>query len=300
MLFLFLRHVAMPGGCSVLLAGALLLFASAASASPPYDTFPDDIARLEARYGGRLGVALLRTRDDTLYTHRGDELFPMCSTFKVVAVANLLKLSERDPALLDTRLRVDGQRIMPYSQVIKKYIKTGITLREVGEACLVMSDNTAANLLIDWLGGPAAVTAFARSIGDPVFRIDRREIEMNESAPGDERDTTSPVAMVETLYDIALGNVLAPPQRATFVRWMRNSKTGYRRLRAGTPKSWTVADKTGTGEYGTTNAVGILWPPQGPPLVIAVFYTREDVDAEPNNDILAAVARLATRAGGTP
>ena len=267
-----------------------------ASASPPYDSFPRKLAELEARHGGRLGVALLRTRDNTWYTHRGDERFPMCSVFKVMAVANLLQRSEREPALLQTRLTVEAKAILPYSFAIRKYLNSGISLREAGEVCLSVSDNTAAHLLLGALGGPEMVTAFARSIGDADYRLDRAELSINDAVPGDLRDTTTPVAMARSLYQILLGNVLAPPQRAQMSKWMRNCLTGDRRFLAGTPKSWTVAHKTGTGDYGATNHVGVFWPPSGPPLVLVAFYTREDdQEAEASSALLAEVARLATR-----
>lgn len=266
-----------------------------AAASPPYDTFVQKVAALEAEHGGRLGVALLRTKDNTLYTYRGDERFPLCSTFKVVAVADLLRRSQGNPALLEKRIPVEGVEIQPFSFAIRKYLQSGITLRQIGIICLTVSDNTAANMLLEQLGGPEGVTAFARSIGDTAFRVDRWELEMNESAPGDERDTTTPTAMVQTLHNLLLGDALAPPQRDTLKRWMVDCLTGRERFPAGTPRSWTIAQKTGTGGYGTTNALGILWPPVGTPLVLVVFYTQDDVEADPNPAIIAAVARLATR-----
>lgn len=277
---------------------AVLLWAgspNSASASPPYDTFIQKVGELEAQHGGRLGVAMLRTKDGTLYTYRGDERFPLASTFKVLAVGDLLRRSQDDPSLLQKRLSLEGVEIQPFSFAIRKYLKTGISLGQTAQICLLVSDNTAANLLLRELGGPEAVTAFARSIGDPAFRVDRWEMEMNESAPGDVRDTTTPAAMVHSLNTLVLGDALAPAQRATLKKWMVDCLTGAERLPAGTPRSWTIAQKTGTGGYGTTNAVGILWPPVGSPLVLAVFYTQDDPDADSNTDIIAAVARLATQ-----
>ena len=291
-----MNNRSLPVLSALLCCLVLLLFARPAAASAPYDSFVDKVAEIEAHYGGRLGVAMLRTRDNTWYTYRGDERFPMCSVFKIMAVAALLKRSEVDPSIMQVRLAVDESTILPYSYAIRKYLKTGITLREIGEICLSVSDNTAANMLLGELGGPEAVTAFARAIGDTDYRLDRRELAMNDAVPGDERDTTTPVAMVRTLHDLVLGDVLAPPQRDQLKKWMTNCLTGERRFRAGTPRSWTLAHKTGTGDYGATNNVGIFWPPVGTPLVLAVFYTREDdLEAEPSSDLLAEVARLATQ-----
>lgn len=294
-----MRFLSLRMALSLLL---LLLSCSAALGAPAdttYDTFVARVAQLEAAVGGRLGVAMLRTRDGTWYSHRGDERFPLCSVFKVVAVAQLLKRSESEPDLLATRLPVTEEEIMPFSYVIRHYLKKGITLGEVGRACLLVSDNTAANILLRELGGPAAVTAFARTLGDTAFRIDRWEMDMNDSTPGDERDTTTPLAMARTLQTLVLGDALAPQQRDALKKGMVDSLTGERRLRAGAPRSWTVAQKTGTGDYGTTNAVGVLWPPVGWPLVLVVFYTKDGPDAvreaAPNSELLAAVARLATQ-----
>ncbi|MEG2173285.1 MAG: class A beta-lactamase [Desulfovibrionaceae bacterium] len=266
-----------------------------AFASPPYDTFVEKVAALEQHYGGRLGVALYRTKDDTWYTYRGDERFPLCSVFKVVAVADLLKRSESDPALLQTRFPVQENAILPFSFAIRKYLKSGISLKEIAESCLVVSDNTAANMLLRALGGPAAVTAFAHALGHTEFRLDRWEMEMNDSTPGDERDTVSPLAMTKLLHKIVLGDVLAASTRAQLTRWMINCMTGEKRLAAGTPRAWTVAQKTGTGDYGTTNAIGVLWPPVGYPLVLSVFYTQDSVDAEARSDLIATIAQLATQ-----
>lgn len=271
-----------------------LCLAASATASPPYDNFPAEVAKLEVHYGGRLGVALFRTKDGTMYTYRGAERFPMCSTFKVVAVADLLKRSQSDPELMQQRISISDDMIMPFSSAIGKYREQGITLGEIAEECLVVSDNTAANLLLEALGGPEAVTDFARSLGDTEFRLDRWEMEMNDADPGDLRDTTTPLAMAQTLHKLIFGDVLAETQRNFLKKGMRNCMTGFARLRAGAPKAWTVIDKTGTGYYGTTNAIGVLWPPVGTPLVLVVFYTQEDRDADANNEIIAAVARLAT------
>lgn len=272
-----------------------LMFVPPAVASPPYDTFVQKLAALEQEHGGRLGVAMLRTKDNTWYTYRGDERFALCSVFKVVAVAQVLQQAAVQPDVLQKRISVSAADIQPYSFAIRKYLDTGISLGQIAQICLLVSDNTAANLLLRELGGPQGVTAYARTLGDTEFRIDRWEMEMNDAVPGDERDTTTPLAMAQTLHKLVLGDALPAPQRATLRQWMIDCLTGGSRLPAGTPKSWTIAQKTGTGDYGATNAVGVLWPPVGTPLVLAVFYTRDTIDAETNNDIIAAVAKLATQ-----
>ncbi|HEV7856030.1 MAG TPA: serine hydrolase, partial [Herminiimonas sp.] len=142
-------------------------------------------------------------------------------------------------------------------------------------------------------GGPEAVTAFARSIDDRIFRLERWEPELNSAVPGDPRDTSTPAAMERNLHRLALGNILAPHQRKQFVAWLKGNKTGDARIRAGVPKNWIVGDKTGTGSYGTTNDVGILWPASGAPIIAAIYFTQPDnPEAPPRDDVIASVTRI--------
>ncbi|HTV17619.1 MAG TPA: class A beta-lactamase [Polyangiaceae bacterium] len=161
---------------------------------------------------------------------------------------------------------------------------------------LTLSDNTAANLLLHSLGGPARVTAYARTLGDATTRLDRNEPSLNECLPGDERDTSTPRAMARTLRTLLLGSALSPSSRGLLERWMTASTTGLQRLRAGVPPDWRVADKTGSGYGATTNDIAVLWPPHGKPVVIAAFLTQTSANAEARNGVFAELARrVATR-----
>lgn len=251
------------------------------------------LAALEAASGGRLGVAVLGTHDAAPWGHRIDERFPMCSTFKLLAASGVLALSARDAGLLGRRIVYARADLVSYSPVTQQHAGEGMTVAALCAAALQYSDNTAGNLLIRLLGGPEGVTGYARSIGDAAFRLDRWETELNTAIPGDPRDTTTPAAMAASLQRLALGEALGAPQRAQLVDWLRGNTTGAARIRAGVPADWRVGDKTGGGDYGTTNDVAVLWPPRRPPLVVAMYFTQpHDKNAAARNDVLAQAARI--------
>jgi beta-lactamase class A len=279
-----------PQRRSLLLAAAALPLASGALAKTDESLdarFGRGMKQLEATSGGRLGVALLMDGGKHL-SYRGRERFPMCSTFKVVAAAAVLALGG-----LDKRIRYRKADLVSYSPVTEKHVAGGMTLAELCSAAIRYSDNTAGNLLMKQVGGPAGLTAFARSLGDQEFRIDRWETELNTAIPGDERDTTTPLAMVRTLQALALGNGLATPeQRAMLVDWMLGNTTGATRIRAGVPAGWRVADKTGSGSYGSTNTIALLYPPGKPPMTMAVYFTQPRQDADARSEVVAAAAKV--------
>jgi beta-lactamase class A len=164
-----------------------------------------------------------------------------------------------------------------YAPDTKNHVAHGMTIGELCAAAITQSDNTAMNLLMKKLGGPVAVTAFAHSIGDNAFKLDRWEPELNSAIPRDLRDTTTPEAMAKSLKKLIFGNVLASPQREQLKAWLKNNTTGNNRIRAGVPKGWIVGDKTGTGDYGTTNDIGIIWPPSGSPIVVAAVLNLKRI-----------------------
>jgi beta-lactamase class A len=171
-----------------------------------------------------------------------------------------------------------------------------MTVAELCEAAMTLSDNTAGNLLLASIGGPQGLTAFVRSLGDDVTRLDRIETELNEAAPDDPRDTTSPDAMASDLRALALGNVLSTKSRAQLIGWLAANMTGGKRLRAGLPAGWRVGDKTGTGEQGTANDVAVIWPPDRAPFVITAYLTGAAAPAERQDAVMAAVGRAVTTA----
>jgi beta-lactamase class A len=279
--------------------GGLIVLGRGRIASAATPRFADDMAPLEAKSGGRLGVAVIDCKDGSLVQHRGEERFPMCSTFKVLASAAVLKLSGADLAGLQRKIRFETSDLVEYSPVTGEHAGgDGMTLAELCEAAVTRSDNTAGNLLLKTIAGPEGLTAFARSLGDELTRLDRIETELNEASPGDVRDTTSPNAMAANLRNLLLGDALLPAARDQLAAWMAANKTGDARLRAGLPKSWRVGDKTGAGRHGTNNDVAIVSPPDRPPLIVAVYLTGAALDMNGQNDIIASVGRAVGNAFG--
>jgi beta-lactamase class A len=261
----------------------------------------DEIKRLEIESGGRLGVCVLETATGARHAHRGEERFPMCSTFKALATAAVLARVDAGKEQLTRRITFDASSIIVNSPVTEKRAGgDGMTLAEICDAAMTRSDNTAGNLLLAGIGGPPGLTAFARGLGDQVTRLDRNEPALNQALPDDPRDTTTPNAMASTLQTLILGTTaLSDASREQLTAWLIANKTGDTRLRAGFAKDWRVGDKTGAGERGTTNDVAVVWPPAGAPIVIAVYLTGASVPTAQQNATLASVARaVAARTSG--
>ncbi len=251
-----------------------------------------EFVTIEKRTGGRLGIAGIDTQTGRRFEHRAQERFAFCSTFKVLAVGALLARVDRGHADLNRRIRFAAGDVIDYSPITKDHAGgTGMSLAELCGAALDYSDNTAANLILATLGGPRAVTTFARELGDRVTRLDRTEPTLNDAAPGDPRDTTTPAQMVGHLRALVLGNVLSPGSREQLLRWLVANKTGGTRLRAGFPPGWRIGDKTGSGDHGTANDIAIAWPKGRKPIVIAVYLTEARVSAAERDGAIASVAR---------
>lgn len=280
-------------------AGLTLGMARRATAEP-WDTLPARLARIEAEFGGRLGVAVLDTATGRLAGHRQAERFPMCSTFKAPLTAAVLARVDAGEERLDRRIRITRADIITWSPVTEKRIGgEGMTIAELCDATMTLSDNTAANLLLASVGGPAGYTAWLRRTGDDVTRLDRTEPTLNEALPNDPRDTTTPVAMAATLRRLALGDILSTASRAQFVTWLRGNRTGDARLRSSLPDGWQVGDRTGTGARNTSNVIGVMWPPAGrAPLVVTAFLTEGAREGARRDAALAAVGAAVTGSVG--
>jgi beta-lactamase class A len=250
------------------------------------------LEKLEKELGGRIGLYALDTGSGAQLSHRAGERFPLCSTFKVLAAGAILRKSEQFPDLLQRHIRYEQSNLVDYSPVTEKHVAHGMTVAQLCAAAIQYSDNTAGNLLIRMLGGPAAVTAFARSLGDREFRLDRWETALNSAIPGDRRDTSTPAAMGRSLQQLVLGNALKPEQRDQLQTWLCGNTTGSARIKAGIPSDWKIGDKTGGGSYGTANDIAVVWPPQRAPLVVAIYTTRRQKEAKARNDIVVSTARV--------
>lgn len=249
------------------------------------------LRRIEHECRGRLGVATLSCRGMARLDYRSNERFPLCSTWKLLAVAAILARVDAGQEQLDRRIRFTRNQLVDYSPITSRHVDTGMTLATLCRAALSLSDNSAGNFLLHALGGPSALTRWMRSIGDPSTRLDRFETALNEAAPGDVRDTTTPSAMADDLRQILLGDVLHADSRHQLLHWMGESRTGAQLLRAGFPENWIVRDKSGAGEHGSRNDVAIVLPPDRQPLLVAAYLTETAIPLRERDAALAEVAR---------
>ncbi|MFF1614075.1 class A beta-lactamase [Amycolatopsis sp. NPDC058278] len=264
--------------------------AAPAPAPAPAAAPQPDFAPLERSFDARLGVYALDTGSGREIAHRADERFGYASAHKAFSAAAVLQRTGiEDLAKVLTYSRADLQENSP---VTEKHVGTGISLRDAIDAALRYSDNTAANLLFRELGGPPGLAAALRAIGDTTTHVDRTEPALNDLAPGDLRDTSTPRAMAGTLRTFALGDALAPEKRTIYTDMMRANKTGATVIRAGTPAGWAVADKTGTGEYATRNDIAVVWPPGRAPIVLAIMSSRQAENADHDDRLIAQAAEL--------
>ncbi|MER6314817.1 class A beta-lactamase [Streptomyces sp. NPDC001581] len=248
---------------------------------------------LEREYGARLGAYARDTATGRTVLYRADELFPMCSVFKTMAAAAVMRDLDRDGAFLARRIHYTADDVTAAGGGSvtgrPENIAGGLTVAELCSAAISQSDNAAGNLLLRALGGPTAITGFCRSVGDRTTRLDRWEPALNSAEPSRVTDTTSPRAIGRTYGRLVLGDALTPRHRELLTRWLRATTTSGDRFRAGLPVDWVIGDKTGSGSYGTSNDVGVAWPPGRPPVVLAVLTTRPEASA-PRADALVAKA----------
>ena len=269
----------------------LLLTFLAASAVAGENDAATRIAAVEARIGGRIGVAALDTGNTKHVEHRADERFPMCSTFKFLAAAAVMKRVDEKKEKLERFVPYGAKEILEYAPVTKEHLKDGgMTLGALCAAAIEQSDNTAGNLLLDAIGGPSGLTNFVRSLGDRVTRLDRIEPELNSAIPGDERDTTTPAAICSDIQRLLLGDALSEASRRQLEDWLQRNETGGPMIRAGVPKNWILGDKTGRGSNGATNDIAIMRPPDRAPILLAIYSVGST--ATPT-DRAAAVAEVA-------
>ncbi|MEU5791959.1 class A beta-lactamase [Streptomyces sp. NPDC047813] len=297
----FARRGLLKAGVA-LTSAATVAFAGRAAAAPAGPAAPaaphsGELADLERRYGARLGVYARNTRTGRVLAHRAGERFAMCSVFKAFAAAAVLR-DEARCAPMDKVIHYPPHDLLPNSPRTQENQATGMAMADVCAAAIQYSDNAAGNLLLRRLDGPAGLTRFFRSLGDEVSRLDRWEPELNTAIPGDPRDTTSPEALAASIERLALGRALAAADRERFVGWLKGNTTSGARFRAGLPEGWTIADKTGTGDYASANDMGVAWTTRRTPVVLAVLSTKEganDKDAPVDEALIAEAARIAAR-----
>ncbi|WP_309093789.1 class A beta-lactamase [Streptomyces sp.] len=275
-------------------AAALALGGGTAHASPATGGVTARLRELEREHTARLGVYARNLRTGRTVAYRSDERFPMASVFKTLAAAAVLRDLDRDGEFLSRRVRYTQAYVTRsgYSPITEQHVANGMTVGELCDATIRFSDNTAGNLLLKELGGPTAITRFARSVGDVVTRLDRWEPELNSAEPWRVTDTTTPRAIGLTYARLVLGDALAPRDRARLTDWLLRNTTSAEKFRKALPADWLIADKTGGGRYGGNHDVGVTWPPDGPPIVMSVLTTQPEEDAPADNPLVAKTAAL--------
>lgn len=250
----------------------------------------EQLARIEKASGGRLGVSVLDTGTGARAGHRIDERFAMCSTFKFLVAAAVLARVDQKRENLERRIVVQPGDLLAYAPVTEKRVGgDGMTVAELCDAAVTLSDNPAANLLLASLGGPKAFTAYVRTLGDQRTRLDRTEPTMNDVRRGDPRDTTTPDAMLGCMQKLLLGDALSAASREQLLQWLYASKTGDKRLRAGLPRDWKSGDKTGSGKNKETNDIAILFPPGRAPILVTAYLADTQAAPEARDATLASV-----------
>jgi beta-lactamase class A len=253
-----------------------------------------DLARLEARSNSRIGVAAFDLSTNRRVAYRSDERFIMCSTFKVLAAAAVLKRVDENKEKLDRFVTYGEAQLLSYAPVTRAHLKEGgMTLEALCAAAVEQSDNTAANLLLEAIGGPEKWTEFARSLGDKFSRLDHTEPELNIARPGKEEDTTTPAAMCADLQRLFTSDFLTVVSRTKLEGWMQQSQTGLKMIRAGIPSDWKAGDKTGRSGEGATNDIAVLRPPGGGPIFIAIYTVDPAEPQDARDQLVAEVAKAA-------
>ena len=279
---------------TLLVAISLLAALSSVKADDNKSTAATQFSSLEKRIGSRIGLSAIDPSHDCHIEYRAQERFPMCSTFKVLAVAAILKRVDENKEKLDRFINYGQAQLLEYAPVTRAHVNEGgMTLEALCVAAVTQSDNTAANLLLEAIGGPKGVTEVARALGDETTHLDRMEPELNNLVEGDERDTTTAAAMCRDLEKLLTSDFLSKDSRTRLEGWMRGNETGLQMIRASAPSGWLVGDKTGRSSDGATNDIAILRPPDGGPIFIAIYLRAPKEASEARAHLVAEVAKIA-------
>ncbi|EOO27147.1 beta-lactamase [Bacillus cereus VD133] len=251
----------------------------------------DAFSQLEKKFDARLGVFAIDTGTNQTITYNADKRFAYASTHKALAVGALLqKKSLRD---LDQVIPYTQDDLVNYNPITKDHVNTGMTLKDLCDASIRYSDNTANNLILKQIGGPKGMEQALRGIGDTVTNSERFEPELNvvNLEKGEIQDTSTPRAIATSLQAFTLGNALPKEKRTILINFLKGNTVGDTLIRAGVPKGWEVADKTGAGSYGTRNDIAVIWPPNGKPIVLAIMSDRNTKDATYNDKLIAQATK---------
>ena len=252
------------------------------------------VVALEGKLSARIGVAVLEVKTGEQWNYKGDERFPLTSTFKTLACAKLLQDAEHQRLKLTDSVTVQQSDLVTYSPVIEKQVGQPVTLNSACAAAMHTSDNTAANIIIHAVGGPEGITRFMRELGDPVTRLDRREPELNQGLAGDERDTTTPNAIALSLKALLFGSALSPSSQQQLQRWMEHNQVTGNLLRSVLPAGWTIADRSGAGGFGARSITAVVWPHTATPpspLIISIYIADTDAPMEARNQAIVTLGQ---------
>ncbi|EOX4788345.1 CARB family carbenicillin-hydrolyzing class A beta-lactamase [Vibrio alginolyticus] len=252
----------------------------------------EDISLLEQQTSSRIGVSVWDTQADERWDYRGDERFPLMSTFKTLACAKMLSDMDSGKLSKNATAKVDERSIVVWSPVMDKLAGQNTRIEHACEAAMLMSDNTAANLILNEIGGPKAVTMFLRTIGDKATRLDRIEPRLNEATPGDSRDTTTPNAILNTLRTLVEGETLSYESRVQLKIWMQDNKVSDSLMRSVLPTGWSIADRSGAGGHGSRGINAIIWKENHRPVYISIYVTETELSLQARDQLVAQISQL--------
>ncbi|MDW2114434.1 CARB family carbenicillin-hydrolyzing class A beta-lactamase [Vibrio sp. 1731] len=252
----------------------------------------EDISLLEQQTSSRIGVSVWDTQADERWDYRGDERFPLMSTFKTLACAKMLSDMDSGKLSKNATAKVDERSIVVWSPVMDKLAGQNTRIEHACEAAMLMSDNTAANLVLNEIGGPKAVTMFLRTIGDKATRLDRIEPRLNEATPGDSRDTTTPNAILNTLRTLVEGETLSYESRVQIKIWMQDNKVSDSLMRSVLPTGWSIADRSGAGGHGSRGINAIIWKENHRPVYISIYVTETELSLQARDQLVAQISQL--------
>jgi len=255
------------------------------------NTIIKKIEEIERQLDARIGVSIYDVTDNKLWNYNGDTRFPLMSTFKTLACAKLLDDVEKGLQSFSTPTVITKSSLVKWSPVTKKHIGEKFTLKQACSAAMIMSDNTATNIVLTGIKGPKALTQFMRSIGDEVTRLDRVEPFLNEALDGDKRDTTTPNAMVKSLDTLLFGDALSQASKYQLKQWMIDNKVTGSLLRSVLPENWSIADRSGAGGYGSRGITAVVWSDKRSPLIISIYLTQTDASFAQRNKAIANIGK---------
>ncbi|MFB0980352.1 MAG: class A beta-lactamase [Alteromonadaceae bacterium] len=255
------------------------------------NTISKVIDEQERKIGGRIGVSIYDVTANDLWNYNGNLRFPLMSTFKTLACAKLLSDVENGIQSLDNSTVITKKSLVTWSPITEQRVGEKVTLKEACSAAMIMSDNTATNIVLKGIKGPEALTQFLRSIGDDVTRLDRIEPYLNEAIDGDERDTTTPNAIVKSLHTLLFGDVLSTLSKEQLKKWMMDNRVTGSLLRSVLPELWSIADRSGSGGFGSRAITAVVWSDKKTPLIISIYLTQTKISFDQRNKTIADIGK---------